>query len=96
MSTDFAPAVIEIGYWVHVDRTRRGIATAASREVVKVAFAMPEVRKVAILCDAGNAYSAAVARKLGFGLSEIRSVQPEAPGHTGRSMVWLLDRPSSR
>lgn len=95
MSSEFAVGVIEIGYWVHVDCVGRGIATMAARAMVRAAFEMPEVSKVAIRCDAGNVRSASVARKLGFGLSETRTVEPEAPGHTGREMVWLLGNPGA-
>lgn len=44
-----------------------------------------------IHCDAANAASNATARKAGYRLDRIELREPEAPGETGRLMVWVCD-----
>jgi len=60
--------------------------------MTSVALAMPDVMRVEIHCDAANAASAAVARKLGYRLDRIEERRPEAPGESGRLMVWTRGR----
>ncbi|GLC24689.1 GNAT family N-acetyltransferase [Roseisolibacter agri] len=57
---------VEIGYWLRVDATGQGYATEAVRAVLAVARALPHVSHVEIRCDARNAPSAAIPRRLGF------------------------------
>ena len=40
---------------------------------------------------AGGAASAAIARKLGYRLERVEAGRPEAPGESGRLMVWIRD-----
>lgn len=81
-----------IGYWVHVAWTRRGIATATARALTDAALALSEIDRVEIHCDVDNVASAAVARAAGYELVEVRPRPPEAPGETGREMVWATER----
>jgi RimJ/RimL family protein N-acetyltransferase len=81
-----------IGYWVHVDWTRRGIAAATARALTTAAFELPEIDRVEIHCDVDNVASAAVARAAGYELVGIRPRPPEAPAETGREMVWATER----
>jgi RimJ/RimL family protein N-acetyltransferase len=60
------PRALEIGYWVHVDHVRRGLATEIAAALTKVAILVEKVERVDIHCDCRNEPSAAVARKLGF------------------------------
>jgi len=82
----------ELGYWIAAGQARRGYATLAAEAMTSVALAMPGIIRVEIHCDAANTASAAVARKLGYRLDRIEERRPEAPGETGRLMVWTLGR----
>lgn len=86
------PGGIEIGYWMHAAHTGRGYATAAARALTGAALALPDVQRVEIHCDAANAASAAIPRKLGYRLERIDTREPQAPGETGRLMIWVLQR----
>jgi RimJ/RimL family protein N-acetyltransferase len=81
----------EIGYWIAVDQTRRGYATAAARVITRLAASLPGIKKVEIQCDEANVASAAIPRKLGYRLDRIALHEPEAPGERGRRMIWIFD-----
>lgn len=83
---------VELGYWIAAGQARRGYATLAADAMTSVALAMPGIVRVEIHCDAANTASAAVARKLGYRLDRIEERRPEAPGESGRLMIWVLDR----
>ena len=48
-----------------------------------------------IRCDERNVRSAAVPRRLGFTLEETVTRPPEAPGESGRLMIWARREPIS-
>ncbi|HTZ93218.1 MAG TPA: GNAT family N-acetyltransferase [Streptosporangiaceae bacterium] len=83
----------EIGYWIAAGQAGRGYGTSASAALTTVALGLSGVNRVEIHCDAANVGSAAVARRLGYRLDRIEERRPEAPGESGRLMVWVLDRP---
>ncbi|HYK66736.1 MAG TPA: GNAT family N-acetyltransferase [Streptosporangiaceae bacterium] len=83
---------VELGYWVAAGQARRGYATLAAEAMTSVALALPGIIRVEIHCDAANVPSAAVARKLGYRLDRIEERRPEAPGESGRLMVWTRGR----
>lgn len=87
-----APGVLEIGYWVRVAHTRRGLATAAAGALARTALALPGLIRVEIRCDAANTASAGVARRLGFRLDRVVDDSVRAAADTGRSMIWVLER----
>jgi len=87
------PGAIEIGYWVHVDHTERGHATGAARVLTQAAWALPDVERVEIHCDEANVASAAVPARLGYRLDRIEDDEPKAPATSGRSMIWIAERP---
>jgi RimJ/RimL family protein N-acetyltransferase len=87
------PSALEIGYWVHSDHHRRGIATESARLLTNAAFGSPGVRRVEIHCDQGNAASAGVARGLGYRLDRVQDGPADAAGTTGRMMIWITERP---
>ena len=60
--------MFEIGYWVRTSLTGKGYATEATRRIAQFAFDDLAAERVEIWCDAGNARSAAVARRAGFDL----------------------------
>ncbi len=91
--------VLEIGYWVRVGHTRRGLATACASALTTAAFGLRGIERVEIHCDEANAASAGVPARLGYHLDGVVEHEPEAPGEVGRRMVWLMHRrewPSSR
>ena len=89
-------STVELGYWIAAGQAGRGYGTSASAALTTVALGLAGVNRVEIHCDAANAGSAAVARRLGYRLDRIEERHPEAPGESGRLMIWVLDRQSSR
>jgi ribosomal-protein-serine acetyltransferase len=62
---------IEIGYWLIEKMTGKGIATAAARKMVNLAFRNMDMNRVVIRCGVGNDRSSAIPRRLGFSLEGI-------------------------
>ena len=83
---------VELGYWIAAGQTGRGYVTSASAALSSVALQLDGVDRVEIHCDAANTASAAVARRLGYRLDRIEERRPEAPGESGRLMVWVLEK----
>jgi RimJ/RimL family protein N-acetyltransferase len=82
----------EIGYWLRSDETGRGLVTEAVRAIVDVAKQLGRFTHLEIRCDARNAPSAAVPKRLGFHLS----TTIDEPSKSGESpsvqlQVWTLD-----
>lgn len=84
---------VEMGYWIAATQAGQGYATSAGRALTSVALALPGVDRVEIHCDAANAPSAAIARKLGYALDRIEDRHPETTGESGRLMIWVRRRP---
>jgi len=95
LMADKRPATIEIGYWVHVAETGRGLARRASRALTNASLALDDITTVCILCDEANVRSASVPRALGFTLVRTETRAPEAPAESGRLMVWERTEPIS-
>jgi RimJ/RimL family protein N-acetyltransferase len=89
------PGVAEIGYWVRVGRTGRGIATRAVIALGALVWqqAGEGVDRIEIRCDEANVRSAAVARRAGFSHLETRTEPRTAPADTNRTMIWVQRRP---
>jgi RimJ/RimL family protein N-acetyltransferase len=87
-----ADGSIELGYWIAAGQAGQGYGTSAAKALTTVALALPDVDRVEIHCDAANAPSAAIARKLGYRLDRIEDRRPEAPGESGRLMIWTRRR----
>ena len=87
------PGGLEIGYWVHRDWTRRGLATAASAALVEQAFRLPGVDRVEIIHDELNVASGGVPRKLGFTEVGRQPLNEPTSGGNGVGVVWRLARP---
>lgn len=87
------PDAVEIGYWVHVDFTGRGYATACAGALTQVGLALPGVVRVEIHTDEANVISAAVPRRLGYRLDRVDERPPEAPAESGRQQIWVMERP---
>lgn len=82
----------EIGYWIAAGMAGRGYGTSASAALTSVALGLTGVNRVEIHCDAANVGSVAVAQRLGYRLDRIEERRPEAPGESGRLMIWVRDR----
>ena len=93
LMTRIGPGGLEIGYWVHQARTRRGLATAASAALVEQAFRLPGVDRVEIVHDELNVASGGVPRKLGFTEVGRQPLNEPTSGGNGVGVVWRLARP---
>jgi RimJ/RimL family protein N-acetyltransferase len=89
------PGGLEIGYWVHRDYVRRGLATASTEALTDAAFGLPGVDRVEIVHDELNAFSEAVPRKLGFTRAGQRTLDMVPEGGTGLGIVWRRFRPAA-
>lgn len=86
------PGALEIGYWCHVAYTGKGVITRAARELTRILLGLDNIERVEIHCDEANTRSAAVPRRLGYRLDRIEDDGINAPGDTGRGMVWIKER----
>ncbi len=88
------PGGLEIGYWLHPQRTGRGLATRATAALVGHAFSHPDIDHVQIWHDAANVASAAVPKRLAFTQVDRRTPprDPLTPGEVGIDVIWQLDR----
>jgi RimJ/RimL family protein N-acetyltransferase len=86
------PGVLEIGYWVHVDHIKKGIATEVTAMLTTAAFTVPDIERVEILHDKANAASAGVPRRLGFTLADETQAAVTSPGEIGIDCRWLVTR----
>ena len=86
------PDILEIGYWVHRDHLRRGIATEASRLLCEAALTTEGIEHVQIHCDRANAASNAVPKRLGFELIAETPIEKEAPAEEGVDCIWRVSR----
>ena len=62
------PGAVEIGYWLAVNHTGRGLATRAADALTHVAFDVLRVDRIEIRCDRGNAASVRIPERLGYRL----------------------------
>jgi RimJ/RimL family protein N-acetyltransferase len=89
---DPGPGAWEIGYWVHIDHTRRGVATTGAAALTGLALTLDGTERVEIQCDQSNKASAAVAARLGYRLDRIEDDEKDTPGKSGNQMVWVMNR----
>ena len=87
------PGAVKIGYWVHVDFTGLGYATACARALTQVGLALSGVVRVEIHADEANVISAAIPRRLGYRLDRVDERPPRAPAESGRLQIWVMERP---
>jgi ribosomal-protein-serine acetyltransferase len=83
---------LEIGYWVDVRHTRRGVATLASAALTELAMAIPDLTVVEIHHDQANVASAAIPAKLGYEHVATCRDTPDAPGEIGIEWQWRMSR----
>ncbi|MHC4211310.1 MAG: GNAT family N-acetyltransferase, partial [Planctomycetota bacterium] len=81
----------EIGYWIHVDHTGRGLATEAAAALTRVGFQTEKLARLEIHCDPANVPSAAIPRKLGFAHQVTVPAWVTSPKEPPRdTMFWVL------
>jgi RimJ/RimL family protein N-acetyltransferase len=86
---DYAEATfVELGYWLRADETGKGLVTEAMHSLLEVVEKLAHVSHVEIRCDARNAPSAAVPKRLGFRLA---ATIPETRKADAHLQVWTLD-----
>lgn len=86
------PEALEIGYWIHVDFLRRGLATKAAATLTEAALALPEINAVEIHHDRANQISARIPQALGFRFLGEKPDTPEAPAEVGVDWAWRMGR----
>jgi ribosomal-protein-serine acetyltransferase len=84
--------ILEIGYWVAVNQTNRGIATEIARALTTEAFRNPAIDFVEIHCDRNNTFSARVPQRLGYSLTAEYARERSAPGDYGVGLLFRVDR----
>lgn len=82
------PGALEIGYWVDVRHTRRGVATLAAAALTELGLASPGVDVVEIHHDRANRASGAVPARLGYELVATVDDGVDAPGEEGIELQW--------
>lgn len=85
----------EIGYWLRADETGRGYVTEAVGAVLDAARAMPRFAHIEIRCDARNAASAAVPRRLGFELA-VTLAEPGVMSGESTVQLQVWTRPNAQ
>ena len=79
------PGAVEIGYWLAVNHTGRGLATRAAEALTRVAFDVLCVDRIEIHCDRRNSASVRIPERLGYA----RVDAPDAPADL---LVFSLSR----
>ena len=86
------PGTLDIGYWVHVDHVRQGIAREVAVTLTDVAFTLSGITAVEIHHDQSNAASGAIPASLGYTLVAEASRPLTAPGECGIDCQWRVER----
>jgi RimJ/RimL family protein N-acetyltransferase len=83
---------VELGYWIRRDAQGQGYVSEAARGLVALAATIREFSCVEIRCDARNLPSAAIPRRLGFGLANTVESPSVTDGEPPVQLqVWTLD-----
>ena len=83
----------EIGYWIHVDRVRQGLATETAGALTRVGFCVLGLQRIEIHCEPANPGSQAVAARLGYTHGLTIHGQVTAPTMDPRDMmIWTMRR----
>ena len=90
------PHAVEIGYWLAVGHTGRGLATRAAEALTRIAFDSPEIERVEIRCETGNEASARIPQRLGYRVMDPRTATPDTISPTlDKLVVWHITRPTA-
>ena len=88
------PGALEIGYWVDVRHTCRGVGTLSAALLTEAALSITGVERVEIHHDEGNRASGAIPERLGYERLASRRREPEAAGEVGIEVPWRMLRSS--
>jgi len=86
------PTVLEIGYWVHRDYIRQGIATELASVLTTAAFTVPTIERVEIHHDKANEASGGIPRRLGYTRMDETKIPVTSPGEVGVDCRWQVTR----
>jgi RimJ/RimL family protein N-acetyltransferase len=84
LHTRQGPKTREIGYWIRFDSINQGFATESTAALTRIAFEVNRVPRVEIRCNAENAASAAIPRKLSFILEDITAEDDR------ETLIWAM------
>lgn len=84
----------DVGYWVRVEATGSGVATAAAGTLTNHVFAKTPNSVIASACNAANTASRRVLEKSGFRLTGERTWTPRNEHEGDTELVFELTRPS--
>ena len=79
---------LEICYWIAGAHTRQGYATELTASLTDTALTVDGIDRVLVVTDEANTASANVPDKLGFARERVELREPNAPGETGRMIIW--------
>ncbi len=83
----------EIGYWIHDDRVREGLATETAGALTRVGFCVLGLQRIEIHCEQANPGSQAVAARLGYTHRLTIHGQVTTPTMDPRDMmIWTMHR----
>ncbi|MHB1734480.1 MAG: GNAT family N-acetyltransferase [Ferrimicrobium acidiphilum] len=88
------PGALEIGYWVDVRHTCRGVGTLSATLLTEAAFSITDVERVEIHHDEANRASGAIPERLGYERLASHRREPEAPAEVGVEVPWRMLRSS--
>ena len=86
------PGIMDLGYWIHADHTRRGYAVEIARGLTTAAFGLPGIERVEIHHDKANVRSRAIPRSLGFAAGPEQPDGIHSPGEVGIDCSWSISR----
>lgn len=86
------PDALEIGYWIHVDFLRRGLATRVAGTLTEAALALPGINAVEIHHDKANQISSRIPQALDYVFLGETPDAPEAPAEVGVDWAWRVER----
>jgi RimJ/RimL family protein N-acetyltransferase len=86
------PNAFEIGYWIHVGHTGRGLATRISAALTEAGLALPGVERTEIQHDLDNQISGRVPARLGYVRVREEPAAAPAPAGAGIHAVWVMER----
>jgi RimJ/RimL family protein N-acetyltransferase len=92
LHTRRGPGVLEIGYWVHAEHAKQGIATEASAALTTAAFSVDGIDRVEIHHDKANIASAGIPRRLGYTLVDESENAITSSGEVGIDCRWVMLR----
>jgi ribosomal-protein-serine acetyltransferase len=85
------PGGLEIGYWIHAQHIRKGIASLVAAALSEMGLCLSSVDHVEIHHDEANIASGAIPARLGFQNLGTFPAERQAPGDVGRDVRWRLN-----